>query len=174
MNCSIWHLPEQLNAGFFWLGCIFPPNALSFKIDCRSDSIFAILRVYVKKGAEYWLDIAEYDLETARVMLRGKRFLYVGFMCHQVVEKVFKGHYASKHDDNPPFTHNLRILALKSGLFEEMDENQKRFVELLGPLNIEARYPTYKEKILKSLTTKRCRDILKKTEDMFSWAKNKF
>jgi tRNA A22 N-methylase len=24
----------------------------------------------------YWIDLAEYDLETARVMLTGKRFLY--------------------------------------------------------------------------------------------------
>lgn len=31
----------------------------------------------------YWLDLAEYDLETAMAMLETKRFLYVGFMCHQ-------------------------------------------------------------------------------------------
>lgn len=42
---------------------------------------------------QYWIDIAEYDLETAKVMLEGKRFLYVGFMCHQVIEKVLKGYY---------------------------------------------------------------------------------
>jgi HEPN domain-containing protein len=35
----------------------------------------------------YWLEMAEYDLETARVMLKGQRFLYVGFMCHQVIGK---------------------------------------------------------------------------------------
>jgi hypothetical protein len=26
----------------------------------------------------YWLDLADYDIETARVMLNGKRYLYVG------------------------------------------------------------------------------------------------
>lgn len=30
----------------------------------------------------YWIDIAEYDLETAKAMFTSKRFLYVGFMCH--------------------------------------------------------------------------------------------
>ncbi len=40
----------------------------------------------------YWIDIAEYDMETAKVMLEGKRFLYVGFMCHQVIEKILKGY----------------------------------------------------------------------------------
>ena len=128
----------------------------------------------MKKGAEYWLDIAEYDLETARVMFQGKRFLYVGFMCHQVIEKAFKGCYAANQDDNPPFTHNLRYIAQKSGLFEKMNENQKCFLELLGPLNIEARYPTYKEKILKSLTKERCMDILIKTEELFLWIKGRF
>lgn len=43
----------------------------------------------------YWIDLAEYDLETARVMLTGKRFLYVGFMCHQAIEKILKGYYVS-------------------------------------------------------------------------------
>ncbi len=44
----------------------------------------------VEEKIEYWLDIASYDLKTARAMLRTKRFLYVGFMCHQVIEKVKK------------------------------------------------------------------------------------
>lgn len=45
---------------------------------------------------QYWIDIAEYDLETAKVMLEGKRFLYVGFMCHQVIEKILKGYYVAR------------------------------------------------------------------------------
>lgn len=31
---------------------------------------------------EYWVDLAEYDLETAKALLESKRYLYVGFMCH--------------------------------------------------------------------------------------------
>lgn len=30
----------------------------------------------------YWIEMAEYDLETAVAMLNTKRYLYVGFMCH--------------------------------------------------------------------------------------------
>lgn len=36
---------------------------------------------------KYWVDIAQYDLETAKAMLETKRYLYVGFMCHQTIEK---------------------------------------------------------------------------------------
>ncbi|MDR0845826.1 MAG: HEPN domain-containing protein [Tannerella sp.] len=35
---------------------------------------------------KYWVDLADYDIETADSMLREKRYLYVGFMCHQVIE----------------------------------------------------------------------------------------
>jgi HEPN domain-containing protein len=30
---------------------------------------------------EYWIDISEYDMETAAAMLESGRYLYVGFMC---------------------------------------------------------------------------------------------
>lgn len=39
---------------------------------------------------EYWLDIAEYDLETARANYGSNRHLYVVFMCQQAVEKIVK------------------------------------------------------------------------------------
>jgi HEPN domain-containing protein len=40
----------------------------------------------------YWVDISDYDMETAKSMLIGKRYLYVGFMCHQAVEKMLKAY----------------------------------------------------------------------------------
>jgi HEPN domain-containing protein len=41
---------------------------------------------------KYWIDLAEYDLKkkTARAMLKTKRYLYVAFICHQVIEKMLK------------------------------------------------------------------------------------
>ena len=35
----------------------------------------------------YWLDIADYDLDTAEAMYQTGRRLYVAFMCHQTIEK---------------------------------------------------------------------------------------
>lgn len=37
---------------------------------------------------KYWVEMAEYDFDTAKAMLDTKRYLYVGFMCHQVIEKM--------------------------------------------------------------------------------------
>jgi hypothetical protein len=31
---------------------------------------------------EYWIDIAKYDLDTAKAMNDSQGYLYVGFMCH--------------------------------------------------------------------------------------------
>ena len=35
----------------------------------------------------YWVDIADYDYDTANALMDSRRYLYVGFMCHQVIEK---------------------------------------------------------------------------------------
>jgi hypothetical protein len=37
-------------------------------------------------------------------MLEARRFLYVGFMCHQTIEKVLKGFYVYTKKSNPPYT----------------------------------------------------------------------
>jgi HEPN domain-containing protein len=121
----------------------------------------------------YWVEMAKYDLDTAKVMLKGKRFLYVGFMCHQVIEKIIKGYFVSVKGDNPPYTHNLSYLADKSELSACMDEEQKDFINLIEPLNVEARYPTHKERLTKSLSNEKCKEIIQKTERLYQWIKQK-
>jgi HEPN domain-containing protein len=119
--------------------------------------------------SEYWLDLAKYDLETAKAMNDSKRYLYVGFMCHQVIEKVLKAYYSSRFKDAPPYTHNLGLLAQKAGLYSALSEEQKNFLDFLEPLNIEARYPTQKGKLLGLLTREKCTDIICRTESEFQW-----
>jgi HEPN domain-containing protein len=122
---------------------------------------------------EYWLDLAKYDLETAKVMNDAKRYLYVGFMCHQVIEKALKAYYSSRFKDAPPYTHNLGLLAQKAGLYSVLSEEQKNFLDFLEPLNIEARYPTQKNKLLGLLTSAKCADIIRKTEGELQWVMKK-
>lgn len=40
-------------------------------------------------------------------------------------------------------------------------------------MNIEARYPTYKDEIFKSLNEAKCRQILTNTNELFSWIKSR-
>lgn len=126
-----------------------------------------------KDKISYWIELSDYDLETASAMLKSTRYLYVGFMCHQTIEKALKGYYASRHNEIPPFTHNLAYLIEKSMLNDELSEDQKAFVDELEPLNIEARYPEYKERLLMQLTKNKCRELIDKTTDLQQWIKKK-
>jgi len=120
---------------------------------------------------QHWISLSDYDMETADAMLQTKRYLYVGFMCHQVVEKIFKACYTKLKEDAPPYTHDLEYIAVKSGFYEILSEKQQDFIVELNPLNIEARYSEYKEEISKRLTPAKCAKLLEQTRKMQQWTK---
>ncbi len=60
-----------------------------------------------------------------------------------------------------------------SGVSGEMSEEQLSLLDTLAPLNIEARYPLHKERLLASLTPKRCEELITKTEVLLIWLKAK-
>ena len=122
---------------------------------------------------KYWIDLSDYDMETAEAMLIGKRFLYVGFMCHQSVEKILKAYYSFVINDVPPHSHSLAYLSEKCTIYDEFSNTQKDFIDQLEPLNIEARYPSDKEQLLKSLTEVKCTELLDKTRNLTEWIKKK-
>lgn len=121
----------------------------------------------------YWIEMSEYDLETAQAMLDTGRYLYVGFMCHQTIEKILKAYWSSVLEEPPLKIHTLSRLASKTGLYDEMDEEQLDLIDTLEPLNIEARYPSYKERLLKSLTHDFCMGLINSTKALHSWIRNK-
>ena len=49
-----------------------------------------------QEKVEHWLDIAEYDLETAAAMQQSGRYLYTVFMCQQAFEKLLKAIYLQR------------------------------------------------------------------------------
>ncbi len=127
-----------------------------------------------KDGSEdrsgYWIEQAEYDLETARAMLQTGRYLYVGFMCQQTVEKALKGVIA-KQGIFPPKVHDLLRLGELANLNDAFSEEQNRLLDELHPLHIEARYPSHKERIQRMLNKDVCGDYIKRTEAMLQWIK---
>jgi len=52
----------------------------------------------VNKKITYWIDLAEYDIVTATAMMKTKRYLYVGFMAHQAIEKILKAYFVKNTD----------------------------------------------------------------------------
>ena len=127
----------------------------------------------MNERVEYWLKLADYDIETAKVMLNSGRYLYVGFMCHQTIEKALKAVIARDCADGeiPPKIHHLLKLSDLAGLFDKMSLEQQSFIKELNPMNIEARYPEHKEQVAAGLSNDICAEILAGTEDLFCWIK---
>jgi HEPN domain-containing protein len=122
---------------------------------------------------KYWIDLSDYDLETAEAMLQSKRYLYVGFMCHQSIEKAFKAYYTKLKSETAPYTHSLSYLAKQGDFYDKFSEKQKEFIDQIEPLNIEARYPSHKERLLKSLTDIKCLEIIDSTKEIQKWIKER-
>lgn len=127
----------------------------------------------MKNKIQYWIDLSDYDLETADAMQKSMRFLYVGFMCHQTIEKIFKAYFIFLTEEVAPFSHSLSYIAKKANFYMEFSEDQKDFIDLLEPLNIEARYPSHKDRLLKSLNQSKSQDILIKTKELQEWIKQR-
>ena len=126
-----------------------------------------------KEHIHYWFELSNYDLETAEAMLSTKRYLYVGFMCHQVIEKALKAYWSKIQQEPPLKIHNLSRLIEKLGLDSQLTEDQLDLIDRLEPLNIEARYPSYKERLMKSLTNEVCDKLINDVKDLQLWIKQK-
>jgi len=68
--------------------------------------------------------------------------------------------------------HNLTQLAEKSEIIHKMTEQQQNFLDVLQPLNIEARYPSYKEKLMQTLEKNKSKQTFKDTKELFQWLKS--
>jgi len=119
---------------------------------------------------EYWLDIAQYDMDTARAMHENGRYLYAVFMCQQATEKILKANYIQKFDNEAPMTHN--IVYLVNILDMKLSPEQNEAVSTLTAYYIEGRYPSYKKKLSILVDSNKSYTLLKQTEVLFQWLKS--
>lgn len=124
-----------------------------------------------KTKIEYWLELADYDIEVAQSLLNSKKYLYVGFFSHLIIEKTLKAYFWYKNRAEPPYSHNLMLLADKTGLLEIISEDNKLLLNKLMPLNIEGSNPSDKQLLNQQLTESRVSEILKQTIEMQKWIK---
>jgi HEPN domain-containing protein len=120
---------------------------------------------------EYWLDIAQYDLDVADSMLVSKRWLYVVFMCQQAIEKLIKGLYQLYRGDDIPHIHNINAIISR---FEDtlpfvVSEEHTELFRKLTMYYINNRYPDYLAKLSEQITEAEAREVFAKTKEVFSW-----
>jgi len=119
--------------------------------------------------ADKWLTIVAEDLVVAEDLYKLGHWLYTGFMCHQVIEKTLKSYWCVCRDDDPPYLHDHKKIAQGCGLYTKMSDEQLKFLDLIKPLNIEARYQEYKYEVARTLNREKTADILDQTKQMHAW-----
>lgn len=119
-----------------------------------------------------WLERVDYDLSTAKAMLRARKYLYAAFMCQQTVEKALKTLLAAQNKEII-ITHNLRKLALVAGLADELDNSKIDFLERLTPFAIKARYGSYKESLSEICDHRTAKNFIRETETFVKWLRKK-
>ncbi|MCK6561385.1 HEPN domain-containing protein [candidate division KSB1 bacterium] len=121
------------------------------------------------KSIRNWIAGADYDLDTAKHMLKTGRYLYVVFMCHLTLEKALKAHVELHEDKFPPKIHDLVRLADRAGLI--IPEDLNRIVLELNQASIPTRYPEDLQQSLTVYTNDYAAKVLQETEEVLQWLK---
>jgi HEPN domain-containing protein len=119
----------------------------------------------------YWLQLAQYDLDTANTMHSGGRWFYVAFMCQQALEKLCKGLYNFYIDDDVPKVHNIGLIAkkLETALSITFSTEVYSLIDVLSGLYLNNRYPDFKEQSAMKIDKTRASSLLTQTEEAFKW-----
>jgi HEPN domain-containing protein len=91
----------------------------------------------------YWLQLAQYDLDSADAMYEGGRWFYVAFMCQQAIEKLCKGLYNLYIGDNVPKVHNIRFILsqIETKISITVSEETYKLIDSLSAYYLNSRYP---------------------------------
>lgn len=123
----------------------------------------------MKEETKNWVDMVEYDLATAKQMLKTGRFIYVIFMCHLAIEKALKGIVCEETNKVPPKTHdliyliNLGKIVLSGDLLD--------FVGVINNAGIVTRYPEDLSKLISSYPKEITQKYLDKTLEVIKCIK---
>jgi len=120
---------------------------------------------------EYWLDIAQYDLDVAESMLINEHWLYVVFMCQQSIEKLIKGLYSYYMPDTPPHLHNIKTIGTRIEPFlpQPIPTEKMDFFDELTAYYLNNRYPDYVSKLSSQISETEAAEVLKKSKEVFAW-----
>ena len=121
----------------------------------------------MKKTTSNWLSSAEYDLQAAEAMLKGKRYLYVVFMCHLAIEKTLKALYAETRAEHPPRTHDLLLLLRRVELHPPSIHLD--FIATIHNASIPTRYPEDLGSLIGQYPRPVANSYLAKTKRVIKW-----
>jgi HEPN domain-containing protein len=115
--------------------------------------------------------MADDRMADAKWALKGNRVLLLAYSCNLTIEKALKAKFTAVTGQIPPKTHDLVKLAELGKIYDKFDEKQLELIEVLIPLQTEARYSEYKEAIKESLTPEKCTQLCTDTEELLCFIK---
>lgn len=116
-----------------------------------------------------WIKSSDYDIATARGLLKTKRYVYVIFFCHLAIEKLLKALVAKITKRIPPKTHDLVLLLKLSNI--EIPEQYQILIGHLNSTSIPTRYPEDISKLSRQYNRAAANKYLKETKDFLRWLK---
>lgn len=119
---------------------------------------------------QYWIIAVENDWLVSGHLYEKKDYSYALFFGHLTIEKLLKALYVCRHDDTPPHTHQLAILAEKAGL--KPTSERLELLETITDFNLEARYPDEKFSFYKRCTQEFTQRYLMDIEEMKTWLRS--
>jgi HEPN domain-containing protein len=127
------------------------------------------LEANVKEETKNWLDMVEYDLTTAKQMLKTGRYVYVIFMCHLAIEKTLKAIVCEETNKVPPKTHDLIYLISLGKIV--LPGDLLDFVGVINNAGIVTRYPEDLSKLISSYPEEITREYLDKSSEVIKCIK---
>lgn len=119
-----------------------------------------------KEKINFWVKSAKEELANANALFKTKRYVGCLFFGHLAVEKILKA-LVEKTDKNPPYTHDLKILAKLSGI--PLEESQVRLITEINTFNLKTRYEDFKFEFYKKATRKYTEHYLGEIEGIYQW-----
>ncbi|MFH0800728.1 MAG: HEPN domain-containing protein [Pseudomonadota bacterium] len=121
----------------------------------------------IERDSKQWIDLSDYDLETAKAMLSSKRYLYVLFCCQQSMEKRLKGMVVQTTGEFPPRTHDLLKLSVLARV--SLDTATETFLRRLTNYYIGTRYPEEVSELAKQVDKTLAKEYFERTKEIIKW-----
>jgi len=115
---------------------------------------------------DYWVGESEESFSVAKILFSNGKYLESAFFCNLTCEKMLKAIFSYSVKGNPPKVHSLVRLAVFSGIYDKMDEKQKKFLNKLDVFQIEGRYPQDRNKLYNTTPIEMFQKTLDETGDM--------
>ena len=122
----------------------------------------------LKEIEEYWIETAKDALDTSFKLYEQGKYVHSLFFLHLALEKMLKGLYVNRNQEEAPFGHSLQILISKIKDIKPSNEHLKFLVEVTT-FNIATRYNDYKKSFYKTCNKDFALKYLNEGKEAISW-----